>query len=374
MSEIKIYGTIGVDVLAADIKEQLAAAAESSETLTVRIDSPGGSVFEGFAIYDALEQYEGPKRCVIESAAFSIAALFPTAFDDVEITPNGYIMIHDPMLDLQAATVDDLKSATEMVSKVRLNYVEAIATRTGLPTAEVESRMKAETYYNADEAISLNLATTKSPRRKASRALTASALPDSIPKRVVTDLRASRKKTASKTPTKSNAMSETPQPATIEQIESAFPKASADFVLRCLKQSLPMASVATAAAEEMMAENEALKSQVEELTAKLSQLEAAAAASSPSAEEMSDDEEPMAEGMPEEQPTAAAVPGTQPVQRASGTPGSSARPSTSARARWEQALSAELQHTNDRRKAVLAADSKHPGLREQMLEEVATLR
>ena len=72
MSDLIIDGPIGTgegEVSAAFVRAQLAAA-DPSETLTVRIHSEGGSVFEGFAIYDALQAYQGAKRCVIASSAF----------------------------------------------------------------------------------------------------------------------------------------------------------------------------------------------------------------------------------------------------------------------------------------------------------------
>src|SRR5690606_15135473 len=80
-----------------------------------------------------------------------------------------------------------------------------------------------------------------------------------------------------KVPTKEKTMADQPVAATIQEIKTAFPKAKSDFVVRCLMQSLPMASVAAQVVEETMTENESLAAKVsameEELIAARAQLD-----------------------------------------------------------------------------------------------------
>ena len=149
-------------------------------------------------------------------------------------------------------------------------------------------------------------------------------------------------------------MSQTPVAATIEEIEAAFPKLKAATVLACIKKKMPIASVAQAAVEEMMAENAALQ---EKCTAMEEELTALKAAEVVPAEEVPAEEECEAK--------AVAKPGVKAVARVSS--GATAK---SAREQWESAVNAEVQAGKPRAKALVAANKKHPGLRERFLAEV----
>ena len=96
-NELLLLGEVGVDFTSTDVKTQLAHM-DQSEPLDVRIDSPGGSVFQGFSIHESLKNYAGPVKAIIESAAFSISSYIPLAADEVEIAPNVYLMIHNPSM------------------------------------------------------------------------------------------------------------------------------------------------------------------------------------------------------------------------------------------------------------------------------------
>ena len=113
MVDIKLYGPIEAET-AYRVKAELESA--GGDEIVVRIDSPGGSVFAGFSIWEAFSAYEGPKRAVIEAAAFSIAGFIATAFDDIEIVPNGYIMIHNPHVVSQG-DADQLTKDAELLAK-----------------------------------------------------------------------------------------------------------------------------------------------------------------------------------------------------------------------------------------------------------------
>jgi ATP-dependent protease ClpP protease subunit len=131
------------EISSAEIKRQLAKA--NGQPITVRIHSEGGSVFEGFAIYDAFKSYAGKKKCIIESCALSMASAVAMAFDDVEITPNGYMMIHDPHFD------DG--SEHPLLEKLRTRLVDLYASGTRLAKRTVEAMMQSETFLDAREAL-----------------------------------------------------------------------------------------------------------------------------------------------------------------------------------------------------------------------------
>jgi hypothetical protein len=156
-----------------------------------------------------------------------------------------------------------------------------------------------------------------------------------------------------------------PLAATIQEIKSAFPKAKADFIVKCLEKSLPMASVAQAAVEEMMAENADLMAKLKAMEEEMAKLKAMT-----TTEEEPDAEEMMVEEDDDEE--VVVVPAAKAKARGH-KPVAVAKPKATpnARKRWDDAVSEQLKlNNNDRVKAVKAANKLNPGLREQMLAEV----
>jgi hypothetical protein len=150
----------------------------------------------------------------------------------------------------------------------------------------------------------------------------------------------------------------TPVAATIEEIEAAFPKMKPSTVLACIRAKKPLASVASAAVEEMMAENEMLRGQIKAMEEEMAKAKA---------EMPSEEEEPAAmEHEDEEEPAeakAVARGGVKPIAKAkTGGP--------SARVRWSSAIDAKVAAGMPRAKAILAIEKEQPGLRTAMLAEV----
>jgi hypothetical protein len=160
--------------------------------------------------------------------------------------------------------------------------------------------------------------------------------------------------------TEGKPMSTAPVAATIQEIKAAYPKAKADFIVKCLERSLPMASVATAAAEEMMSENEELMAKCKAMEEELVKYKAMESESPDDEEEKP---EAKAEKDEEEKPEAKAKSGVKPVAKARTS-------GPSASARWNQAVDAAMAKTgNNKMKAVALANRNHPGLREAFLAE-----
>jgi len=107
----------------------------------VKIHSEGGSVVEGFRIYDLVAAYAGPKRAVIESAAYSIASFIPMAFDEIEIAPNGYMMLHNPYMGAEGDD-EELAAKAEFLAKLKGNMIDAYAKKSGKSIDEVKSILK----------------------------------------------------------------------------------------------------------------------------------------------------------------------------------------------------------------------------------------
>jgi ATP-dependent protease ClpP protease subunit len=360
VSDLIIDGPIGTgegEVSAAFVRSQLAAA-DPLETLTVRIHSEGGSVFEGFAIYDALQAYQGAKRCVIASSAFSISSFIPMAFDDIEITPNGYLMLHNPYVEVEGDD-EELASKSQLLSGLKQNMVEAYAARTGKTTEEITAILKKETFLSARQALADGFVTRISATPVTGRVF---AKLNNMPHGVVAALFGAGSGGENVEPTKENSMSDSkPVAATLQEIKAAFPKSKSDFIVKCLEQSLPMASVAQAAVEEMMSENQELMAKVSAMEQELAKYKSM---------EVVEEEEPAAMEMEEEEEEMAKAPvakrrGLKPV----AVPRKSN--AVTAKNRWDDAVEQNLaKYKGDRTKAVMAANKSNPGLREQMLAEI----
>ncbi len=138
------------EVSAAEVKSQLARAA--GQPITVRIHSEGGSVFDGLAMYDAFKAYAGPKRCIVESAAFSMASVVAMAFPDRQITENGYVMLHSPYCDGgEEPTV---------LESLRQRLAGIYSSGTKRPIQAIKDMMSAETFLDATEAMRAGFVTS----------------------------------------------------------------------------------------------------------------------------------------------------------------------------------------------------------------------
>jgi ATP-dependent protease ClpP protease subunit len=357
---IRIDGVIGTgkdEISAAMIREQLPE--NGTEPIAVKIHSEGGSVFEGFAMHDAFAAYQGPKSLSIESSAFSIASFIACAFDDVEISSNGYMMLHNPYAAVEGDD-EDFARQSEMLGKLKTSMVSAYASRSGKSEDEIKAILKNETYLNAQQAVEMGLAKRIAGQPVIGRAF---AKVKTMPHGVVAALFGAGSGGDNDSKKGKTMPESTPVAATLQEIKAAFPKAKAEFVVRCLERSLPMASVASAAIEEMMAENEQLRAKClameEEMATK------AKAMDSDDATEGEDEEElaPAAMEDEEKKPEAKARAGVRPVAKARTS-------GPSARVRWDQAVETAMAKTgNNKMKAVALANRNHPGLREAFLAE-----
>jgi ATP-dependent protease ClpP protease subunit len=351
LKKITIDGEIGREegmVNAAWVKSQLPV--NGTDPIEVSIHSEGGSVFEGFAIYDALKEYPGPKKCIVKSSAFSIASFIPMAFSEVEITPNGYMMLHSPYVAIEGND-EELAKQSQLLSQLKGNMVQAYCSKTGKTPDEVQAILSRESYFNASEAVAAGLANRITSAPIVGRVF---AQVKDMPHGIVQALFGAGPSGDNREPTKEQSMSESQKPvaATVTEIKRKFPKAKADFIVKCMEKEMAMEDVATAAMEETMAENETLSMKVQAMEQELAALKAKAM------EVEVEEEEAPAPAV------AKAKSGVTPVAKAK-TPGS-----VSARAAWSNAIQAKVAAGVPRAKAILALEKEQPGLREAMLDEV----
>ena len=141
--------------------------------VTVRINSPGGSVFEAAAIHAALVERRNAGDDVnvrIDGLAASAAAFVMLAGSDIQIAAMGQMMIHRGWM-WTTGNADDLRSAAVDLDAMDADYIGLLNTRLGKTADETLELLRAETWYTATEAVEAGLADgkieIKEPKKKA---------------------------------------------------------------------------------------------------------------------------------------------------------------------------------------------------------------
>lgn len=125
------------------------------DELEIEIHSPGGSVFDGFTLYNELLKLRGrgvKVTATINTLAASMASVIAMAADKIRIVPNGQIMIHEAQTGVRG-TADDLRKAAEQAERMNVQLADIYAARTGLDVEEVRAMMKRETWMDAKDAV-----------------------------------------------------------------------------------------------------------------------------------------------------------------------------------------------------------------------------
>jgi len=157
-ADIWLYGDIGESwsgdsVTAKDLSDELKNLAGVKE-ITLRINSPGGNVFDGLAMYNALKKF--PARIVteIDGMALSIASIIALAGDEVRMAGNAVYMIHNPWT-MTAGDAAEMRKVADQLDLVRdsLAGTYAIKTKDRSSLEQISEWMNAETWFNSDEAL-----------------------------------------------------------------------------------------------------------------------------------------------------------------------------------------------------------------------------
>lgn len=164
-ASVSILGDIGGwGVSFADFRRSVEAAG-SIRRLNISINSDGGDVYTGFAIYNFLARHSARKIVTVEGLAASMASVVFMVGDERIMPANAQLMIHNPMGSITGEG-DQIVKFGESVNKMRMNIANAYADRTLLPVPKVLKMMDAQTWIGADEALDMGFATKVEEPRK----------------------------------------------------------------------------------------------------------------------------------------------------------------------------------------------------------------
>jgi len=148
--EISIYDEIGdYGTSAKQFIDDLKSV--GSKDITIRMNSVGGSVFDGLAIYNVLRSHQGYVKVKIEGLSASIASIIALAGDDIEMAENGFFMIHNPF-GKSMGGADDMRKTADLLDKIKQELINIYANKTQLSEETISSMMDEETWLTSQEA------------------------------------------------------------------------------------------------------------------------------------------------------------------------------------------------------------------------------
>jgi ATP-dependent Clp protease protease subunit len=271
-AEILIYDAIGSNsfweetVSAKGFVKDLKAIGNKKDVV-VRINSPGGSVFDGTAIYNALRNHKGNVAVKIDGIALSMASVVAMAGDSVEMADNALMMIHNPRA-VAVGDSNDMRAYADLLDKAKTGLVAAYMSRSSKATEEISALMDAETWLTASEAKELGLVDNVT---ESNLAVAASFDVNAVSANGVTVPKKFAKQVAAfaNTRTERDDMSEQtkePRAATVNEL-MALAGADETFAVAQLKANATMEQAIVALNAKLLSQVEASKKEIEDLKA-----------------------------------------------------------------------------------------------------------
>ena len=135
---------------------------DNTKEITLYINSPGGEVISGLAVYDYINHMTAPLRTVSIGTAASMGAILFLAGKKREMLPHTRIMIHDPSyghLDVGGRKPHEIQHELDKLNETREALAQIIAEKTGKTLEEIYRVTAEDTFFNAKEALEFGLAT-----------------------------------------------------------------------------------------------------------------------------------------------------------------------------------------------------------------------
>lgn len=152
-----LYGEVDRwEVSARGVVAALADHADAT-AIEVNINSPGGSIFEGLAIYNTLHRHAAKKIVTVDGMAMSIASLIAMVGDEIRMGAGTQMMVHEPHMRA-SGTAADFLAAIERLEAAKAQMIAIYSARTGLDAEALAELLADETYMDADEAVAQGFA------------------------------------------------------------------------------------------------------------------------------------------------------------------------------------------------------------------------
>lgn len=156
-AEVYLYGVIGQDwfgdgITAKRFADDLKALGKGIKTIDLRINSEGGDVFAGKAMYSLLVEHEAKIVVHIDGLAASAASFIAMAGEEINIAEGAFVMIHEAWT-VAIGGADDMRRTAGLLETVNETIVEVYVARTKNKTDDVKKWMSDETWMTGKEAV-----------------------------------------------------------------------------------------------------------------------------------------------------------------------------------------------------------------------------
>lgn len=158
--EIQCVGEINSDSVYSLIMQlQYLQREDPNAEITMYINSPGGEVTSGLALYDVMQAISAPIRTVCVGMAASMASILFSAGNKREILPHAAVMIHDPLISGGVGgSALRVQSISNDLMRTRTLIAEILAKNTGHTVEEIYEKTANDTYFYGDDAVEYGLA------------------------------------------------------------------------------------------------------------------------------------------------------------------------------------------------------------------------
>jgi ATP-dependent protease ClpP protease subunit len=156
-ARVFLYDYIGYGGISAqDLVPELSGL--QVDHIDLRINSGGGDIFDGFALYNAFRNHPAKVTATVDGLAASAASFIAMAADEVVMEKTGTMMIHDGMSPFCSGNAAALREMANILDKMSDTIAGTYADRSGRAKDDFRALMLAETWFNADEAVAAGLA------------------------------------------------------------------------------------------------------------------------------------------------------------------------------------------------------------------------
>lgn len=153
-SEVFIYDEIGG--FGVSVADFLAEVRNIDGPINLHLNSPGGDVFDGMAVYSALKRRTEPTTVTVDGLAASIASVIALGADEVVMAPKAKMMIHDGWT-AAAGNAQDFGKLVALLDDTSNTIASVYDDKAGGGVEFWRERMREETWYSADEALQAGL-------------------------------------------------------------------------------------------------------------------------------------------------------------------------------------------------------------------------
>ena len=157
-AEIVIYDEIGKSwwgedtVSAKSFLDDLNALADDVTNITLRVNSPGGDVFDGVAIHNAIKNHKAKVTAHVDGIAASAASFIVMAADNIVMPSNSFMLIHGAS-GISWGNADDMRATADDLDRIDKSLTATYVARAGSTTAKVKALMKEDRLMDATEAL-----------------------------------------------------------------------------------------------------------------------------------------------------------------------------------------------------------------------------